>query len=57
MTEAPEKHFEGDDSNLTDPPEEGDDQAAKEGTKVPKEGELNEQKYEDAPEDSEGDAA
>lgn len=57
MTEAPEKHFEGDDPNLTDPPEEGDDQAVKEGTKVPKEEELNEEKYENAPEDSEGDAA
>jgi hypothetical protein len=59
-----EQHFEGDDPNATDPPEEGDDQLVKEGTEVqvPEEGDLEDAPEPDPnapddPEDSEGDAA
>jgi hypothetical protein len=54
-----EQHFEGDDPNATDPPEEGNDQDVREGTEVtvPEEGDLEDAPESDDPEDSEGDAA
>jgi hypothetical protein len=54
-----EQHFEGDDPNATDPPEDGDDQAVSEGAEVevPAEDDLEDAPESDDPEDSEGDAA
>lgn len=59
-----EQHFEGDDPNMTDPPEEGNDQEVAEGTEVvvPTDDDLedapaDDPNAQDDPEGEEGDAA